>query len=126
MRFCVRGGSRLQYFAAKAVTIRPDRFITKTRERSKMQMEISLDDRLMKGINLNRFNQYVTECVIIRKYQNSELSLGEVKELLGLKNEEGTIHWLSQKGVATIKRMSPDLEKIAEAHTQKIIQSIHS
>ena len=89
-----------------------------------MHIHVSIDNRLIEGIDPDCFDQYLTECVVIRKYQNSELSLGEIKELMGIGSIEETICWLSERGATTIKRLRPEIEDTLNKNIQKLIQNL--
>ncbi|MBF0552495.1 MAG: hypothetical protein HQK60_18440, partial [Deltaproteobacteria bacterium] len=63
--------------------------------------------------------QAIKERLIIHAYVHGMLTMGEVKEMLGLKYEEA-LHWISGQRIATIRSLPPELEEINKKTMRKL------
>lgn len=70
-----------------------------------MNLQIVLDDRLVQGKDTQALSEEVHKALIISRYANEELSLGEVRELLGFQYAEEAVKWLHNRGIDTARRL---------------------
>lgn len=78
-----------------------------------MQINVSVDERLINKSELPQISEIINESLLIRKYEKGEFSIGELQEMLGFQYREEVHNWLSVRNVATIKEMTDTLEEIA-------------
>ena len=91
-----------------------------------MQVQIFLDDRLIPSGNTNIIEKQVKEGLIIRGYLNGELSLGEVKEILGFQYIDDAMDWLHEREVATTRELPENLATIEQQNYEKLKASLMS
>ncbi|MBF0475489.1 MAG: UPF0175 family protein [Deltaproteobacteria bacterium] len=63
--------------------------------------------------------QAIKERLIIHAYIQGYISMGAAAEMLGLHYEE-TMHWFSGQRIATLRRLPPDLEAIADQNMREL------
>ncbi len=85
-----------------------------------MQIQIALDDRLVFSDDKATLEQQINEGLIIRGYIKAELSLGEVKEILGFQYIEDAMDWLHERGIATTRELPKNLAEIEQLNYEKL------
>lgn len=99
---------------------------TQTLDRPKehvMSAQVQIRDDLVRGRSHQELQRDTTEALIISDYLNARLSLGEVAEKLGMDYVDAK-DWLHGRGIATLKSLSPELEKVAKKNTERLIAKI--
>lgn len=91
-----------------------------------MQLQIALGDRLVPVGDTTLIELHVREALIIRGYLKAELSLGEVKEILGLQYIDEAMGWLHERGVATTRELPDDLANIGQQNYENLKASLMS
>jgi hypothetical protein len=78
-------------------------------------IEIQLEDQLVDGDDLREVSTQIREDRIVRKYLAGDLSIGGVAELMDMRIGQAR-DWLHSSGVATMRKMSPEMEATAKSN----------
>ncbi len=76
-----------------------------------MPMQVTVtEDILIRDKPFHEVEKAVREGLVIRAYVTGEISIGEVKELLGFQYMDDAADWLHERGIATMRKFSdPEL-----------------
>ena len=88
-----------------------------------MSVQVKFSNDLAQGRSHQELQHDATEELIIRDYINARLSLGEVAKKLDM-DYVNTRNWLHSRGIATLRSLPPELEKIAKENTERLITRI--
>ncbi len=75
-----------------------------------MDVQVHVENKLAHGLSPKALQQEIFEGLIIRRYLNAELSMGEVADILGVSYDEAH-EWINKQGVATTRTLPDDLKK---------------
>jgi len=75
-----------------------------------MIVQVPINDLFANGSNDEELQREIKEGLAIRKYLKAKISIGELAEILGMKYMEAR-DWLHAQGIATTRKLPPDLEK---------------
>ncbi len=89
-----------------------------------MSPQVAIADNMTQGRSPEELAAAVTEGLIIRDYLAEEISLGEVREKLGLQYIDDAMDWLHARGIATLRKLPDDLEASEENAFQKLKKEI--
>lgn len=86
--------------------------IDKSRKRQ-MPVQVTVaEDILVRDKPFHEIEKAVREGLVIRAYVTGEISIGEVRELLGFQYMDDVADWLHERGIATMRKFKdPDLVK---------------
>ncbi|MBF0476155.1 MAG: hypothetical protein HQK59_10035 [Deltaproteobacteria bacterium] len=84
-----------------------------------LQINLELEDYLVKGSNLEERQRLIREDIIIGDYLNGNLDIGTLTKTLDLGFDD-TIKWLESKGVPLLRRLPPELEKAVQKNMQDL------
>ncbi len=62
---------------------------------------------------------------VIRGYMREELSMEEAAEILGMRYTEAH-EWMNKQGVSTMRRLSPDMEKVSKRNRVALERELSS
>jgi len=88
-----------------------------------VSVQVQIRDDLVQGRSHQELQHATIEVLIIRDYIDGRLSLGEVAEKLGMEYVAAR-DWLHNHGIATLRSLSPELEKVAKENTKRLITKI--
>ncbi len=89
-----------------------------------MPMQVTVnEDILTRGKPFQEVEKAVREGLVIRAYLNAEISLGELAELMGMKYLQAR-DWLHGQGIATSRKLPPDLKKTADKNMERLAEEL--
>ncbi len=89
-----------------------------------MPMQVTVnEDILTQGKPSLEVEKAVREGLIIRAYLNSEISVGELAELMGMKYLQAR-DWLHGQGITTTRKLPPDLEKTVDKNMERLAEEL--
>ncbi len=88
-----------------------------------MPVQVSIRESVSRGRPHRILVKAVNEGLLIRDYINAEISLGELAELLGMEYIEAR-DWLHRQGIATARKLPPDLAANVQTNQEKISQEL--
>lgn len=87
-----------------------------------MDIQMHISDDVVQGRTQRELKKALSEGLLILDYLNARLSIGEMAEKLGM-NLVDARDWLHGKGIATLRKMSPELEEVANENMERLIKS---
>lgn len=88
-------------------------------------LEVPLREELIQGQSDQELITKLQESLTIRRYLDADLSIGEVAELVSLTVPEA-MDWLHEQGIATTRRMDPNVDTILEKNRRLHCQELKS
>lgn len=73
-----------------------------------MSVQVLFEDDLIRGRDLTQFKKQANEAMLLYDYLNSEISIGEFAESMGLHIIDAR-EWLHRKGIATTRKIRDPL-----------------
>jgi len=90
---------------------------------TEMPVQVSINESVSRGRGPRALKKAVKEGLLIRDYLNAEISLGELAELLGLEYLQAR-EWLHRQGIATARKLPPDIAVKVKANESKLAQEL--
>ncbi|MCP4113736.1 MAG: hypothetical protein GY749_50780 [Desulfobacteraceae bacterium] len=81
------------------------------------------DNILIRGKDSCELERAVREGLAIRAYLKTEISIGELGELMGMEYADAR-DWLHKQGIATTRKLPPDLEKTANNNMERLAEKL--
>jgi len=88
-----------------------------------MIVQVPLNDIFANGRSDEELQRVIKEGVAIRDYLQAKISIGELAEILDMKYMEAR-DWLHAQGIATTRKLPPDLQKRMNDDTKQFAKEL--
>ena len=88
---------------------------------TKMPVQVSISESVTRGRPSSALKKAAEEGILLHDYLLGKISIGELKETLGMQYMDDAHDWLHQRGVAVIRKFrDPKLEAAEKANFEKV------